>query len=1033
METRELLAALGYIGSEHCLTGQALRFAPDYGHIFRRAADGPTGLEAVYCLRRSASDTTAPTDLIPISYVCRASSFEDADEVHRLVWNQNVVPFLVVLAPQGVRVYTGFDREERPGQRQHLIESELRNAASRLASLSAASIDSGSVWDELGERAHPRRRVEWRLLRDLERLQKILVKDGLDEPSLVHTLIGKLLYLYYLRHRGILSDVRLGKWDLTWADVATRTARVRSFLRLCAHLDEWLNGSVFPLTSRMMSDIGADHLQRAAAVFAGDTPEGQQHLAFDAYDFSYIPIETLSVVYEQFLHARTTSAGPTVGRKRGAYYTPLPVVNFIIDRMNEVKPLHAPMRVLDPACGSGAFLVQSYRKLIEDRLRFAPEQKLKSTELRDLLVRHIFGIDVDGEACRVAELSLLLTMLDYIDPPDLTNTTFKLPDLSGTNIIEANAFRDDHEFIVNAKTRGFDWVIGNPPWHEISGDTTDDVDRPVLDWIIAHRDKNPTGGNQAAEPFLWRAREFTHPDGVVGLLVPAMVLFKTESQAFRQRVFTETQLAYVANFANLRFGLFAGRSVVPAAALIFRPRPGQAGKVSVFSPLVANQELTRPRAAHTRLDTWSLVANENELRFIDHDDIAPGDALVWKMAAWGSDLDRSILRRTVSLRPLAELAGQFGLTIAEGMQLRSAPTKDSDPAEHHQELTGELTINVDAMSGVRLVFAFPAGALVPIPEEQTWVRIRGGYASPEAVSRPPHVLVNAARNWAVFSNEYVLVPPRQIGVAGPPEKADLLKALTVYLNSQFVQYHQFFIATQAGVSREVGTLRALRGLPVPTALTEGDHHTIESWARLHDELAAYDSHPLGEEKREAQRAASLLRLNQTVNAALHLREKDRIRIADFVDVLLGLTDGKIEARAVRRPDATELELYADRLRRELDAFIGRETGVAHAISIWRGAREGVIEIDLSGHEGGITVHPAATSADVMRQVAGLRTALSRGLSQWRYFNRNLRLFSDERVYLFKPMQRFHWIESQAFADAAEVVGLVLHRAAAVSV
>ena len=423
METRELLDALGYTGSPNCLTGSELKHAPDYGHIFRRATEG-AGLEAVYCLRAPAPDWDAMANVIPVSYVCQAESFERADEIHRLVWNQNVVPFLIVLAPQGVRVYTGFERREGASKRHHLLESDFAEIRSRLDAVSSASIDSGSVWDRLGDRVRPQGRVEWRLLEDLERLEKILAEEGLKEPPLVHTLIGKLLYLHYLRHRNILSDARLAKWDLTWPEVASRTARTKAFSRLCANLDEWLNGSVFPLTSRMMSDIGADHLQRAAAVFAGDSPDGQQHLAFDAYNFSYIPIETLSVVYEQFLHLRLTASGKSVGRKRGAYYTPIPVVNFIIDRMDEVKPLRLGMRVLDPACGSGAFLVQCYRKLIEDRFRSTPSQQLRAPELRDLLVKHIFGIDVDSEACRVAELSLLLTMLDYIDLPDLTNTKF---------------------------------------------------------------------------------------------------------------------------------------------------------------------------------------------------------------------------------------------------------------------------------------------------------------------------------------------------------------------------------------------------------------------------------------------------------------------------------------------------------------------------------------------------------------------------------------------------------------------------------
>lgn len=1019
METRELLDALGYAGSPNCLTGRELQFAPDYGHVFRRASEG-AGLEAVYCLR-PAGEHHGSDEVIPVSYVCKATSYEHADEIHRLVWNQNVVPFLVVLAPQGVRVYTGFERQ-KTGKRQHLLEADISDVASRLAALSAPSIDSGRIWDDLGERARPKQRVEWRLLGDLERLEKILVAEGLKDPSLVHTLTGKLLYLYYLRHRDILSDARLAKWDLTWTEVATREARTKSFLRVCTHLDEWLNGSVFPLTARTMTDIGADHLQRAAGVFAGDSPEGQLHLAFDAYDFSYIPIETLSVVYEQFLHSRKTAGGASVGKKRGAYYTPLPVVNFMIDRMDEVKPLRPGMRVLDPACGSGAFLVQCYRKLIEDRLRSAPAQKLRPPELRDLLVRHVFGIDVDAEACRVAELSLLLTMLDYVDPPDLTNTNFKLPNLSGNNIIEANAFDDTHEFFASAKIRGFDWVIGNPPWNEIPGDTTDPNEKPVLDWIVANRNERPTGGNQAAEAFLWRGRELANADGVVGLLVPAMTLFKSESHAFRVRFFRDSQLAYVANFSNLAEVLFAGRSRVPAAALILRPTAGEGGKVPVFSPLVANQEPTRPRTDGTRVDTWSLVVDENELRFVDRHEAASGGHLVWKLAAWGSELDRSILRRTRALPSLGDLAETAELLLAEGMQLRTQPKDDDDAAQHHPELGGKQTIDLDALARARLLFTFPPEALVSIPAEQTWVRVRGGFSSPEKVSRPPHILVNAARNWAVFTDEYILVPPRQIGIAGG--SAPLLKALALYLNSHFVQYHQFFTSTQAGVKREVGTLRALREVPIPACLREPDQATIQKWAHLHDELAACDEMP--PEVHDSRRSVLLAELNDTVNAALPLREPDRIRIADFVDVMLGLRDGKIEERAVRRPHEHELHAYAERLRHDLDAFIGPEAGVTHAVDVWHDERQGVIRIDLVASEFGVTVHPPAEGADVMQQVADLRTRLADQASQWRYFNRNLRLFANDRLYLFKPMQRFHWLESQATQDAAEVVGIVLH-------
>jgi hypothetical protein len=254
----------------------------------------------------------------------------------------------------------------------------------------------------------------------------------------------------------------------------------------------------------------------------------------------------------------------------------------------------------------------------------------------------------------------------------------------------------------------------------------------------------------------------------------------------------------------------------------------------------------------------------------------------------------------------------------------------------------------------------------------------------------------------------------------------LLKALTLYLNSQFVQYHQFFGSTQAGVSREVSTLRALRALPVPDCLVEADGVVVNAWAALHDKLAASDQMSKSSTLNGLQKLELMSELNMRVNDALRLRDHDCVRISDFVEVLLGLTDGKTEERAIRSPTEAELCQYAERLRRELDAFIGAEAGVSHDIEVWNDDRQGVIRIDLFPRRGTVTIHERANAVDVVKQVDDLRELLERRFSQWRYFNRNLRVFSGDRIYLFKPMQHFHWLQSQAIQHANEVVGLVLH-------
>src|ERR1035438_1988004 len=226
-------------------------------------------------------------------------------------------------------------------------------------------------------------------------------------------MIGKFVYLHYLRQRDILSNSRLEQWGVDPEHIFTR---LTTFTDLVQNVDEWLNGSVFPISANKIKEFGADRLRKMASVFRGEEAMSGQLPLFDIYDFSFIPIETLSVIYEQFLHSTLRPSGKSEGKVKGAYYTPVPLVNYMLDKLDSRKPLQAGMRVLDLSCGSGAFLVQCYRKLIERRLQELGRH-LRPAELGRILTNHIFGVDIDEDACQIAELSLALTLLEYVDPP----------------------------------------------------------------------------------------------------------------------------------------------------------------------------------------------------------------------------------------------------------------------------------------------------------------------------------------------------------------------------------------------------------------------------------------------------------------------------------------------------------------------------------------------------------------------------------------------------------------------------------------
>jgi hypothetical protein len=1004
-------------------SAQCSKLATDSGHV---------SFEGAYVLQQ---ELNAPA--VPVVYVMRCDSDSAARRIHKFVWNQNQTPFLIVESPINIRVYPGFEFDRTDDRPLVSVTKGVADALEKLSAFRAASIDDGTLWREWSHAVDPMKRVDEALLRDLGALDSRLQKGGVDRTS-SHGLIGKFVYLRYLRDREILSDDKLASWGIRHAHVFTSSATLKAFRRVNHELQEWLNGSVYSFGEKELTGITQDQLRLVAGIFCGDSPVGERELQrslFDAYNFSQIPIETLSCVYEQFLHDAKEDNGSSRGKTLGAYYTPLPLADYVLSELERRRPLLPGMKVLDPACGSGAFLVQCYRRLIEGKRR-VEGRELKKRELRDLLTENIFGIDRDHDACRVAELSLIMTLLDYVQPPDLENTTFKLPCLRDQNIYQGDFFDDSGPACDLLAKQRFDWIAGNPPWAEVKGVPESDHEHFVAyTWMQLHKNTNPTSGNQLAEAFLWKAGLHLAPEGVCGLVVLAMTWFKKEGTNFRQRFFSEHRVWCLANFANMGFVMFARRSNLGASVVFFETgAPDAEHSILAFSPFVAEQVANRPEKQRSSIPTWNIVVGSTEIREVENAAAMRGDSLTWKLAMWGSSRDRKLLQRlnTCFENEKLDSLSEFGISAPhQGLELRPSSAASRERLEHHPELIGKAKLLFGKVRNIGRIFAFPDAAIDTISPEESFVRLRGGLAGMK-VSFPPHIIVDASRRFAIFSDEFIAVPSRQIGITGDSKSAKWLRALSLYLSSEFCIYHQFLTSPQWGIDMNRADLHALIDMPVPLGgLTASE---LNEWVGLQKELAALSKKRFdGKESRESidERTQSLLReLNDRVFNLLQLKQTERWLVEDFVRTQLELTKGKVTREATRPPTPPEQQSYLSALRKCLDGYLSVGRSLRHRIEVLTKQNAAMLSLSLVRTKTAIA--PVIRDADdaSSRNLVRIHESLLSKHSQWVYFNRGLKVYQKEVLYQFKPLQRLHWTKRQAVLDADEIIAETLVEGAA---
>lgn len=1002
MLLEEVLDALDYSHSPYYLK-TAQKREPEVASLFRAAHSA--GVDGIYVFQ-SSSEKNTTFSVRPAVYVAEAKTPEEAQIIHRNLWNLGQAPFLIVVLPNHIRVYTGFDYsrgDNRIGIVEPRVALDRNSILEQLADFCAEAINNGQLWRNRSNYLKPDKRVDKRLLKNLSKLGQFLREQMKLPPKIAHALIGKYVYIRYLRDRNILSDQWFKQHDIDIDTVLGRNATVNGLRHLCTILDNRFNGSIFPLDFDGDNAPKDEHVEQVASIFKGDEllpGVWQRTLDFQVYDFAYIPIGLLSSIYEQFLHVEGK------GKKVGAYYTPEYLADYLISEMSSVEPLQEGMKVLDPACGSGVFLVLIYAQLIEMRLVQSKASTLPLPELLELL-KHIYGIEREPDACYVTEFSLILMLLHYADVSEfLHDEHFKLPLLHNTHIFQYDFFDDSSPIWTQGMM--FDWIIGNPPWIE-AGETEEPL---ATAWIDKHRKQQSVDNNSVAEAFSWRVLDLLAPTGYVGLILPAALLYNLDARKYRQSFFEQCEVQRMTNFSNLRGELFEGRATAPAITMIYHRAVAEQEKLPIehYGPFAINQ-ITK---SYGKL--WTITINEHEYQTVSPYEAAHGDIATWKFALWGTHRDKRAIARLRKFFPqtLGQLCKELAWHLYEGPQLRNGLIERNENLEYLPYLVGKNRLDTKALNNSDYLFSIPDNALKAIPQEECFIRVRGGNKG-LLVSEPPHVIMNAAWKYSIYSDTYFVVQPRQIGLSAPPVEADRLRALSVFLSSSLVKYYLFFQAPQWGIERNRITLNTVRSIPIPSLTLE----QVEQLAALQKELVSME---LEQGAKYAQAY-----LDEQIICILNVPESITTLVTEFLELRLKLVGGGTREavhKAQQRPDQEALQAYAQQLTSDLDGFL--DSGKTYHRVVVERSRDLIcctVEFVRSDHAFTPVVKEASSQNGQM--FTRLQQELKAEFTQWVYVQRGLKIFSSSSVSLYKVPQLINWTRTQAMNDADDMIAEIL--------
>lgn len=967
-----------------------------YGPAVRIGLDD-LGLSAIFCVHN-----------VPTVAIRRAKEYNPSSirTIRSALWNQGLASILINITEDTneVHIYSLF--QSRPPE-----EGDLSNDRSLIHTFDTSTsaiaqyisgAESGRIWQEYPDYFHLGERIDAVMLNNLKVGHHRLLDWGLSSEQAEAALM-QTMFIAYLEDRAIINEDYFRSATesqyKTWSELLA-AGDISAMERVFRQLRADFNGDLFVapcsfLDAETDAPLTPEHLQLLMRFRKGEeelSKLGHDQLRLWGYDFRYISVELISEVYDNFLHSI-----PNHQKNLGTYYTPAFLADQVVSttwsllsESNKSKAIF-----LDPACGSGIFLIKTFQRLCQ-YLRESDSRSDVLTWCQLVKTLHrVRGQDINRTAVQIAAFSLYLALLEQLSPIDCQNLHARgdqLPNL-WKNTLQSRDFFDPESSDFHA-----DIIIGNPPWTRILSNH-----KKTTTWIKKHDYQVP--GKAAAWAFVWKSIDQLKNGGILSFVLPATGFLHNQapsSLAARSRLFREVQVRAVVDFSDLRRTL-ASHAIRPASLIIMsKPRENHSGSY-LFDYLAPK---ATPNLFHKR---FIEVSNEDRVQVKSAD--VEQNSLLLKQRFRIKKAEIPLFQYLANLpcigntvKPSSHTKSTTNWAIGRGFG------KSSISQKREIGVLSEIPfLPVEKFSPLK----FQADDLERRPGVHV---LRTGFQSGFKGNR---VLVRRdirdmnGRLCAAFVSTPVSFEHIIMAITVPEGEEDTAKLMTAILNSRLSSWFAFHGTSRLGIERSEVGLNELLTLPFPSPTDLGDPTSAGMHRRaLIDKIDRFSP-----DSDHDITAEVLCEIDQLTYQYFGLSEDEISLIEESAKFVIPASQpkGKDFLKIWYPATKEQRRSYAGTLAKRLSGWFVDQRLPSVRLAA-RNQDYAIIELSISPG-----ARTQAYTEENLREFPHMLVDISRNVAGPIIGNfmvtPDIRVFDGNKLYLIKPLQLRYWLRAAALGDA----------------